>query len=57
MQLRSIWDLRKQGRVPLLQGPQKLQGQPQMPLINHSLIIIPQILIDFGPIKPNKKIY
>ncbi|BBG95183.1 Gibberellin-regulated family protein [Prunus dulcis] len=23
-------------RVPLLQGPQKLQGQPQMPLIYHS---------------------
>lgn len=34
MRLRSIWDLRKQGRMPLLQGPQELQGRSQVPLMH-----------------------
>jgi hypothetical protein len=31
--VRALWDLWEQGRVPLLQGPQELQGQAQVPLI------------------------
>lgn len=34
MPLRSIWDLRKQRRMPLLQGPQELQGRSQVPLMH-----------------------
>jgi hypothetical protein len=30
--VRAIWDLRQQGRVPLLQGSQELQGRAQVPL-------------------------
>ncbi|GAB4826387.1 hypothetical protein Ancab_009252 [Ancistrocladus abbreviatus] len=32
VQVRSFWDFRKQERVSLLQGPQELPGQGQVPL-------------------------
>ena len=32
VQVRAIWDLWEQARVPLLQGHEELQGQTQVPL-------------------------
>ena len=44
--LRSVWNLRKQGRVPLLQGLKELQGRPQVPLTN-SWFLSPYWLFPF----------